>query len=75
LAFKMNECHRQRKAGDLQALLTDLETEVRVLEVSDEIFLVETADCLIYLAPHKRARPCDGLALDEFSSRRRARKP
>src|SRR5271156_1060025 len=69
----MNECHRQRKAGDLQTFLAHLETKVRVLEVSDEIFLVEAADRLIDLAPQKRARPCDGLALDEFSSWRRAR--
>src|SRR5271163_2852271 len=71
----MNECHRQRKAGDLQTLLAHLETKVRVLEVSDEIFLVEAADSLIDLAPQKRARPCDGLAFDEFSSRGRAWKP
>src|SRR5271167_1103231 len=69
----MNERHRQRKAGDLQALFADLEAKVRVFEVSDEIFFVEAADRLVDLAPDERARPCDGLALNEFSLRGRAR--
>jgi hypothetical protein len=57
LAFEMDERHRQRKAGDLQTFLADLEAKVRVLEIPDKIFLVEAADRFINFAPYNRAPP------------------
>ena len=66
LALKMDQRDRERKAGDLQALLPNLEAEVGVLEVSNEIFLVEPSDRFVNLASHQRAGPSYGLAHDKL---------
>src|SRR5271166_910162 len=71
LALKVDKRDRERKAGNLQALLPHLEAKVGVLEISDEEFFVEASDGVVDLPSHQHACGCHSLPSREAFCRRR----